>query len=162
MHMKIAVFPGSFDPITSGHVDLVKRALPLFDRIIVAVGINSTKKGVFSLEQRIQWLEEVFKDDDQVSVGHFEGLTVNFCKTHGARYLLRGLRNASDFDYEKTISQLNFIVGDEIETVFLISRPEYSHISSTIVREIIKGDGDIAPFVPDVIARDVQNNTFFT
>lgn len=150
--MKIAVFPGSFDPITRGHVDLVKRAIPLFDKIIVAVGINSSKKkSLFSLEQRLAWLEKVFSTHDKVDVAHFEGLTVHYCKKINANYLLRGLRNASDFDYEKTISQLNNIVGENIETVFLISQPEFSHISSTIVREIIKGDGDASPFLPEEI-----------
>lgn len=146
--MKIAVFPGSFDPITVGHVDLVRRALPLFDRIIVAVGINSTKKYLFPLEQRMEWLRQVFAKYPQVSVDSFENLTAHYCQRIGARYLLRGLRNASDFDYEKTISQLNHIVGDGIETVFLISQPEFSHISSTIVREIIVGGADATPFIP--------------
>jgi len=137
--MKIAVFPGSFDPITSGHVDLVKRALPLFDKVVVAMGINSQKKYLFSETQRLEWLEQVFADEPKVEVGHFENLTANYCKKIGAQYLLRGLRNSSDFDYEKTISQLNQIIGDGLETIFLISQPAYSHISSTIVREIIKG-----------------------
>jgi pantetheine-phosphate adenylyltransferase len=145
---KIAVFPGSFDPITVGHVNLVKRALPLFDKIVVAIGVNSQKKYLFDLDQRKEWLEAVFAEYDQVEVAHFQGLTANYCNEIGARYLLRGLRNASDFDYEKTISQLNNIVGDGIETIFLISQPEYSHISSTIVREIIKGNGDATPFIP--------------
>ena len=146
--MRIAVFPGSFDPITVGHVDLIKRAMPLFDKIVVAIGINSKKQYLFDLNQRIKWLEEVFAEYDKVSVDSFTGLTVHFCAKINARYLIRGLRNASDFDYEKTISQLNHIVGNEIETVFLISKPEYSHISSTIVREIIKGGGDASPFLP--------------
>ena len=145
---KIAVFPGSFDPITVGHVELVKRAIPLFDQIIVAVGVNTQKKYLFTLEERLQWLEDVFSDEDKVSVDSFSGLTAHFCNKVGARYLLRGLRNSSDFDYEKTISQLNNIVGVGLETIFLISRPEYSHISSTIVREIIKGKGDASPFFP--------------
>jgi len=148
---KIAVFPGSFDPITIGHEDLVKRAVPLFDKIIVAVGINSQKKYLFPLEQRLEWLEQVFANESCVEVAHFEGLTANFCKSVNSKYLLRGLRNASDFDYEKTISQLNNIVGDGLETIFLISKPEFSHISSTIVREIIKGKGDVSSFVPKVI-----------
>ena len=146
--MKIAVFPGSFDPITVGHVALVERALPLFDKIIVAVGINTQKKYLFTLEQRMEWLEKVFAKYPQVEVDSFEGLTAHFCTKIGSKYLLRGLRNASDFDYEKTISQLNHIVGDGIETVFLISGPGFSHISSTIVREIILGGGNAKPFVP--------------
>lgn len=146
--MKIAVFPGSFDPITVGHVALVERALPLFDKVVVAVGINSQKKYLFTLEQRMQWLRDVFAKYPQVEVDSFENLTAHYCKKIGAKYLLRGLRNASDFDYEKTISQLNHIVGDGIETVFLISAPEYSHISSTIVRELIIGGGNVKPFIP--------------
>ena len=145
---KIAVFPGSFDPITVGHVDLLLRAIPLFDKIVIAVGINSQKKYLFDLDQRLKWLNEVFADYPTVEVTHFEGLTANFCKKLDAKYLLRGLRNASDFDYEKTISQMNNIIGDGIETIFLISNPEFSHISSTIVREIIKGKGDVSAFVP--------------
>lgn len=145
---KIAVFPGSFDPITVGHVDLVNRALPLFDKIIVAVGVNDQKRTLFSLEQRLDWLETVFVEEPKVETGHFEKLTADYCKRIGAGYLLRGLRNASDFDYEKTISQLNHIIGDGLETIFLISQPGYSHISSTIVREIIKGGGDASPFLP--------------
>jgi pantetheine-phosphate adenylyltransferase len=143
-----AVFPGSFDPITTGHVDLVLRALPLFDEIIVAIGVNSQKQTLFDVDQRKRWIESVFATEPRIKVDVFEGLTVHFCRKVGARYLIRGLRNASDFDYEKTISQLNHIVGDQIETVFLISRPEFSHISSTIVREIIKGKGDARPFLP--------------
>jgi pantetheine-phosphate adenylyltransferase len=146
--MKIAVFPGSFDPITVGHVDLVKRALPLFDKVIVAIGVNSTKKYLFPLEQRMEWLHQVFRDYEKVQVDQFQNLTAHYCRRIGARYLLRGLRNASDFDYEKTISQLNHIVGEGIETVFLIAQPEYTHISSTIVREIILGGADATPFLP--------------
>lgn len=150
-NMKIAVFPGSFDPITTGHVDLVKRSLPLFDKIVVAVGVNTQKKYLFPLETRLSWLEKVFENEPKVEVDSFQNLTAHFCQKIGARYLLRGLRNASDFDYEKTISQLNDIVGEGLETIFLISRPEFSHISSTIVREIIKGGGNASPFIPQEI-----------
>jgi pantetheine-phosphate adenylyltransferase len=146
--MRIAVFPGSFDPITIGHVDLINRALPLFDKIVVAIGENTKKKYLFETERRMEWLNRVFAKTEKVEVGHYRGLTVDFCREIGARFLIRGLRNSSDFDYEKTISQLNHIIGDQIETVFLISRPEYSHISSTIVREIIKGGADASPFLP--------------
>ncbi len=145
---KIAVFPGSFDPITVGHVDLVNRALPLFDKIIVAIGTNAQKKYLFDLDQRINWLKAVFAEEPKVEVDHFENLTAHYCRRIGANYLLRGLRNASDFDYEKTISQLNNIIGEGLETIFLISQPAFSHISSTIVREIIKGKGDASPFLP--------------
>lgn len=148
---RIAVFPGSFDPITSGHVDLVNRALPLFDQIIVAIGVNTAKKYLFDLDQRVEWLETVFANEDKIKVDYFEDLTAKYCRRIGADYLLRGLRNASDFDYEKTISQLNYIIGDNLETIFLISSPGVSHISSTIVREIIKGGGDASRFLPPEI-----------
>ncbi|MEO1514244.1 MAG: pantetheine-phosphate adenylyltransferase [Bacteroidota bacterium] len=149
--MNKAVFPGSFDPITVGHVDLVRRAMPLFDEIIVAIGVNSQKNYLFSLEQRIQWLEEVFADHPQIRVDSFKGLTANYCEQVGAKYLIRGLRQASDFDYEKTISQLNSAINEDLETLFLISKPEFSHISSTIVREIIKGGGDASRFIPSEV-----------
>lgn len=136
---KIAVFPGSFDPITVGHVDIVMRALPFFDKIIVAVGVNDQKKTLFPLPDRLKWLDQVFRDEPKIEIGSFENLTAHYCSRIGAKYLIRGLRNASDFDYEKTISQLNHIVGNGLETIFLISQPAFSHISSTIVREIIKG-----------------------
>ena len=154
--MKIAVFPGSFDPITTGHVDLVKRALPLFDKIYIAIGVNSQKKYLNDLDTRLRWIKETFADEDKVVVDSFEKLTAHYCQRIGARYLLRGLRNASDFDYEKTISQLNDIVGGGLETVFLISRPAYSHISSTIVREIIKGGGDASSFLPQAVLNDIS------
>jgi pantetheine-phosphate adenylyltransferase len=157
--MKIAVFPGSFDPITLGHINLVQRAIPLFDKIIVAVGINQQKVSLYPLEKRLFWLREVFKKDKSVEVDFFEGLTVKFCESRNAHYLIRGLRNASDFDYEKTISQLNTIIGKDLETIFLISTPEFSHISSTIVREIIKGQGDVSAFVPDIIVRELTIST---
>jgi len=153
--MKIAVFPGSFDPITTGHVDLVKRALPLFDKIYIAIGVNSQKKYLHDLDTRLRWIEETFADEEKIIVDSFEKLTAHYCQRIGARYLLRGLRNASDFDYEKTISQLNDIVGGGLETVFLISRPAYSHISSTIVREIIKGGGDASSFLPKAVLKDI-------
>ncbi len=154
--MRIAVFPGSFDPITIGHVDLVLRALPLFDRIVVAVGVNSAKQYLFSLEQRLEWLRQVFAPYPSVQVDHFQRLTAHYCRRIGARYLLRGLRNGSDFDYEKTISQINRIVGGgDLETIFLIAQPGMSHISSTIVREIIVGGGDASPFLPKEVKINV-------
>ena len=146
---RIALFPGSFDPFTKGHQDIVLRGLSLFDEIIIAIGVNSQKQTLFSVEDRKKWIKKVFDGEPKIKVDVFEGLTVHFCKKVDAHYLLRGLRNASDFDYEKTISQLNHIVGEDVETLFLISKPEFSHISSTIVREIIKGKGNARPFLPD-------------
>lgn len=148
---RIAVFPGSFDPITVGHVDLVRRALPLFDEIVVAIGTNSQKSSLFPLDKRLEWLHKVFATFEKVRVDHFEGLTVQYLDKIHANYLLRGLRSASDFDYEKTISQINRMIGHEVETVFLIAHPEYSHISSTIVREVVKGGGPLTGLVPPEI-----------
>lgn len=148
---KIAVFPGSFDPITIGHVEIIKRALPLFDELYVAIGVNSQKKYLFSLKQRTAWLESVFAKEAKINVTHYSGLTTIFCKSVGAKYIVRGLRNSSDFNYEKTIAQLNKVIGNGIETILFNSAPEHSHISSTIVREIIKNNGDVSPFVPPEI-----------
>lgn len=156
--MKIGVFPGSFDPITKGHLDIILRARTLFDKIVVAIGVNSQKKYLFSLEKRKEWLEDVFAEYEDIEVGTFEGLTVNYCREINATHLIRGLRNSSDFDYEKTISQLNNIIGEGLDTMFLISQPEYSHVSSTIVREIIKGNGDVSSFIPEAIAEEIKSS----
>jgi len=153
---KIAVFPGSFDPITVGHEDVVCRALPLFDQIIIAIGINSQKQSLYPLEQRIKWIQEVFKNEPKVTVDSYEGLTVDFCERKKANYLLRGIRSAADFEYEKTIAHLNHDMLPELETILILSRPELSSISSTIVREIIRGKGKVKKFVPKVIAKDFK------
>jgi pantetheine-phosphate adenylyltransferase len=153
---KIAVFPGSFDPITVGHVDIVRRALPLFDKIIIAIGVNSQKASLFALEQRIKWIELVFKGEKKVTVDSYEGLTVNFCEQTNANYLLRGIRSGGDFEYEKTIAHLNHDMLPQLETILILSRPELSSISSTIVREIIRGKGKVGKFVPKEIAKDFK------
>ena len=153
---KIAVFPGSFDPITIGHADIVRRALPLFDEIIIAIGSNSQKESLFSLDQRIKWIKTVFKGEAKVKVESYEGLTVNFCEKKKANYLLRGIRSSGDFEYEKTIAHLNHDMLPSLETILILSRPELSSISSTIVREIIRGKGKIGKFVPKEIVKDFK------
>ncbi|MBL0308199.1 MAG: pantetheine-phosphate adenylyltransferase [Bacteroidetes bacterium] len=153
---KIAVFPGSFDPITIGHEDIVRRALPLFDKVIIAIGSNSQKKSLFSLEQRIEWIDKVFTGEKKVSVESYEGLTVHFCERKNANYLLRGIRSAADFEYEKTIAHLNHDMLPQLETILILARPELSSISSTIVREIIQGKGKMKKFVPKAIAGDFK------
>jgi pantetheine-phosphate adenylyltransferase len=155
MSKKIAVFPGSFDPITTGHVDIVLRALPLFDEVIIAIGENSQKKTLYTLEQRLTWIQRVFKAHPAIQVASFSGLTVNFCKEKGANYIIRGIRSASDFDYEKTIAHLNNAMFPEIETIIILSKPELSSISSTIVREIIRGKGKVDKFVPAEIVEEM-------
>lgn len=145
---KICLFPGTFDPITLGHVDVIKRSISLFDKIIVAIGINSQKTPMFSIEQRTAWIEDIFKDYPQVSVASYSGLTINFCKEVGAQYMLRGIRYIADFEYEKAIADMNRMLAPEVETIFLTCAPEYTTISSTIVRDVIRNGGDVSKIVP--------------
>lgn len=154
---KIAVFPGSFDPITIGHEDIVKRASTIFDEIIIAIGVNTQKKYLFDLHTRINWIEKVFEKHQNVVVKSYNGLTINFCQEIGAKYIIRGIRSSADFEYEKTIAQLNHMMQPEVDTFLILSSPELSAISSTIVREIIIGKGDISKFIPEVIATEVKD-----
>ena len=151
MSKKIAIFPGSFDPFTIGHESVITRALPLFDEIVVAIGSNTNKKAYFSMEQRIQMIRQVFSENDRVMVESFQGLTVEYCRQKGARYLLRGLRTSSDFEYERAIAQTNKAMYPELESVFLLTIPEHTPINSTIVRDIIRLGGDASQFIPKVI-----------
>ena len=151
MNKRIAVFAGTFDPVTMGHVDVVRRAAPLFDEIIIAIGVNTAKKTLFSLEKRTEWLERTFSDLSNIRIDHYEGLTVNFCESVGAKYLLRGLRNGTDFDYEAHIAQLNKSLDSKIETVFMMTSPEFSFISSTLVRDLVIHQGDYQPYVPNSV-----------
>ncbi len=146
--MKIAVFPGSFDPITLGHKDIVTRAIPLFDKIIVAVGENATKKYMFPLEQRLQWIRETFKDHSNIETDTYSGLTVKYCHEKGAGFILRGLRNPADFEFEKAVAQTNRKLQPDLETVFLLTSSGLSSISSSIVRDVIRHGGDYSQFVP--------------
>jgi pantetheine-phosphate adenylyltransferase len=149
---RIAVFPGSFDPITRGHESVILRAVPLFDKIIVAVGINAEKKSFFTLEQRLEWLKQVFRNEPRISIMQYEGLTIDFCREVNAKFLLRGLRTSADFEFERSIGQINKQMEPDIETVFLLTAPEYTALTSSIVRDIVRNGGDPAPFVPVVIS----------
>jgi pantetheine-phosphate adenylyltransferase len=148
---KTAVFPGSFDPFTVGHEAIVKRALSIFDEVIIAVGANALKKSFYSVETREKMIASVFSGEPRVSVAHYEGLTVDFCKTHKAGYILRGLRTAADFEFERAIAQINRAMAPEVESVFILTAPEHSPINSTIVRDIIRSGGDASMFVPRTI-----------
>ncbi|MFD0976310.1 pantetheine-phosphate adenylyltransferase [Salinimicrobium gaetbulicola] len=150
--MKKAVFPGSFDPITLGHVDIIERGLPLFDEIILAIGVNADKKYMFSLEDRVKFLEETFKDQPKIKVMTYEGMTVDFCKKQNADFILRGLRSSTDFDFEKVIGQTNFKMTG-IETLFFITSSGKSHISSTVVRDVIRNGGDYSFMVPKAVKK---------
>ncbi|NOY49335.1 MAG: pantetheine-phosphate adenylyltransferase [Chlorobi bacterium] len=145
---KIAIFPGSFDPITLGHVSIVKRAAPLFDKIIVSIGINSLKNYMFSVEKRKKWIMEVFKGLENVEVETYEGLTIDYCRKVGANYILRGLRTAADFEFERGIGQVNHMMSDNIETVFLLTEAKYTPITSSIVRDVFKNGGDVSKLIP--------------
>ncbi len=149
---KIAVFPGSFDPVTRGHEEIVRRALPLFDSVVVAVGENSGKQGYFPVEHRLRWLTETFAGEARVTVSRYSGLTVDLCRQIGAQYILRGLRTAADFEFERGIAQMNRAMEAGIETLFLLCDPQYSALSSSIVRDIHRHGGDIRPFIPAAIA----------
>ena len=147
--IKKAVFPGSFAPFTKGHESVVLRALPLFDEIVIAVGTNSEKNEYFSLEERYKWILQVFTNEPKISVQKYEGLTIDFCEKVKANYILRGLRNSSDFKYEKGIAQMNRSMKKHIDTIFIITEPEVSHISSTLVRDVVKNGGNVSQFVPE-------------
>jgi len=148
---KICLFPGTFDPITMGHVDVIKRSAGLFDKLIVAIGVNSQKTPMFSVEQRIAWIDEIFKDIPNISATSYTGLTINFCKEVGAQYMMRGIRYIADFEYEKAIADMNRMLNPEVETIFLTCAPEYTTISSTIVRDVIRNGGDVSKIVPKEI-----------
>jgi pantetheine-phosphate adenylyltransferase len=150
---KIALFPGSFDPFTNGHYDVVKRGAALFDELIIAIGNNSAKQRYLPVEEMVESIENLFREEPTISVRIFKGLTADFAREVGARYLLRGLRNTTDFEYENTISQANRLLYKELETVFLITSPPLAYISSSIVREIHKYGGNVDDFIPFRIFR---------
>ena len=150
--MRKAIFPGSFDPITLGHCDIIRRAIPLFDEIVLAIGVNSSKKYMFTLEERIAFLEKTFQDEPKIRVTQYKGLTVDFCKKEKASFILRGLRNPADFEFEKAIAQTNRLISG-IDTVFLLTSADTSYISSSIVRDILRNGGDISKLVPKTVQK---------
>ncbi len=147
---RIAVFPGSFDPLTLGHYDIILRGLTLFDELIIAIGINTEKKYMFSMEDRKKFISEAFKNEPRIKVLSYQGLTVDFCKQQQANFILRGLRNPGDFEFEKAIAHTNRKLA-EIETVFLLTSSGKSYISSSIVRDVIRNGGDYTGLVPDTV-----------
>lgn len=152
---KIALFPGTFDPITIGHVDIIRRSLMLFDKLYVGIGDNSQKTTLFSPQTRLHWLEEIFKKEPKIESLIYEGLTVDCCKRLNANFILRGVRFVSDFEYEKSIADMNRTLDPNIETFFLTCIPAYTSIASTIVRDVIKNGGDASAFLPDVVIKDI-------
>lgn len=154
--MKVAVFPGSFDPITLGHQNIVERALPLFDKVIVAIGTNSTKQYLFDLEKRKAMIEATFGHLDNVSVETYKGLTIDFCQSKGANYIIRGIRNVADYNYENGIAQMNKAMNEDIETLFMTTLPAYSAINSTIVRDILVNGGNVEQFIPKAVSQLIK------
>jgi pantetheine-phosphate adenylyltransferase len=156
--LRICLFPGTFDPVTLGHIDIINRAIPLFDKIYVGIGINSSKSPMFSAEQRMEWFKEIYKDEPNVESVIYDGLTVNYCKTINAHFILRGIRYVSDFEYEKTIADANRTLDPDIETIFLTGEPKYTSVASTIVRDIIRNGGNASLFLPEVVNISLQNH----
>jgi pantetheine-phosphate adenylyltransferase len=148
---RICLFPGTFDPITKGHVDVIRRAVSLFDRLVIGIGTNSSKQPMFTVEQRCEWIADIFKDDKRIEATDYTGLTIDYCKRIDAHYILRGIRYISDFEYEKAIADMNRMLAPEIETLFLTCSPEFSTISSTLVRDVIRNGGNVKLFVPEEV-----------
>jgi len=153
---RICLFPGTFDPVTLGHIDIIDRSLPLFDKVVVGIGINASKNPMFTADQRKQWFEEIYKNQPQVEVAIYDGLTVKFCQSIGAKFILRGIRYVSDFEYVKTIADANRTMDRHIETIFLTGEPKYTSVASTIVRDIIRNGGDASPFLPEAVIKSLN------
>jgi pantetheine-phosphate adenylyltransferase len=156
--MRIALFPGTFDPVTFGHIDIIERALPLFDKLYIGIGTNANKLPMFSDRQRKQWLEEIFRNESKIKTVVYDGLTVECCKKIKANYIVRGIRYVNDFEYEKAIADMNRSLDENIETVFLTCLPKYTSVASTLVRDVIRNGGDVSQFVPDVVLKTIQQN----
>ena len=153
---KICLFPGTFDPVTLGHTDIIDRALPLFDKLVIGIGRNVNKVPMFSDQQRLQWLMDIYKDNPKVEAVLYEGLTVDCCKQHGANFILRGIRYVNDFEYEKAIADMNRSLDFQIETVFLTCLPQYTSVASTLVRDVLRNGGDVTQFLPKVVADSLK------
>ena len=154
---RIALFPGTFDPITLGHVDIINRALPLFDKFFIGIGRNANKEPMFSEEQRLEWIQHMYKEDSRIDVVVYEGLTVDCCQKVGANFIVRGIRYVNDFEYEKAIADMNRSLDHHIETVFLTCLPQYTSVASTLVRDVIRNGGDATPFPPGPVAKTLLN-----
>ena len=150
------MFPGTFDPVTLGHTDIIGRALPLFDRLVIGIGRNSNKTAMFSEDQRLDWLREIYKDEPKIHVLAYDGLTVNCCKLIGADFILRGIRYVNDFEYEKAIADMNRSLAHNVETIFLTCLPEYTSVASTLVRDVIRNHGDVSQFLPEAVKKTIQ------
>ncbi len=154
--MRICLFPGTFDPVTLGHTDIINRALPLFDKLVIGIGRNSNKQPLFSEQQRIDWLNEIYAGNDKVEAVLYDGLTVKCCKEIGADFILRGIRYVNDFEYEKAIADMNRSLVENIETIFLTCLPQFTSVASTLVRDVLKNGGDVTKFLPTVVNETIK------
>ena len=154
---RIGLFPGTFDPITIGHLDIINRSLPLFDKLYIGIGRNANKVPMFTEEQRLGWIREIYKDNPKVDAVVYEGLTVKACKEVGANFIVRGIRYVNDFEYEKAIADMNRSLDTHIETVFLTCLPQYTSVASTLVRDVLKNGGDVLQFLPEVVALSITH-----
>jgi pantetheine-phosphate adenylyltransferase len=154
--MRICLFPGTFDPITYGHIDIIDRSLRLFDKLVIGIGINANKQPMFSAEQRVTWIKAIYKNEPRIDCVTYDGLTVECCKRIKAQYILRGIRYVSDFEYEKAIADMNRSLDGGIETIFLTCLPKYTSVASTLVRDVIRNGGDVSQFVPDAVLHSIR------
>ena len=157
---RVALFPGTFDPITIGHIDIIDRAIPLFDKLVIGIGRNANKAPMFSEEQRMGWINEIYNNNPNVEAVIYDGLTINCCKRVGANFILRGIRYVNDFEYEKAIADMNRSLDTNIETVFLTCLPQYTSVASTLVRDVIRNGGDATQFLPAAVANAIMNGRF--
>ena len=153
---RICLFPGTFDPFTLGHKDIIDRALPLFDKLVIGIGRNANKTPLFSEEQRLEWINEIYKEESKISAVVYEGLTVDCCKKINARFILRGIRYVNDFEYEKAIADMNRSLEHKVETVFLTCLPQYTSVASTLVRDVLRNGGDVSQFLPELVQRSIR------
>ncbi len=153
---RICLFPGTFDPVTLGHIDIINRSLNLFDKVIIGIGKNSNKAPLYSPEERLYWVKEIYKDEPKVDAVVYEGLTAECCKRVGAKFILRGIRYVNDFEYEKAIADMNRSLDSSIETIFLTCLPQYTSVASTLVRDVIRNGGDVSQFVPKVVLKSIK------
>ena len=153
---RICLFPGTFDPVTLGHVDIIDRSLNLFDKVVIGIGKNTNKIAMYSEEKRLEWLKEIYKDEPKVEALVYEGLTAECCKRVGAKFILRGIRYVNDFEYEKAIADMNRSLDSTIETIFLTCLPEYTSVASTLVRDVIRNGGDVSQFLPSVVRKSIK------
>lgn len=156
--MRISLFPGTFDPVTLGHIDIINRAIPLFDKVVIGIGRNANKTPMFAEEQRLKWLKDIYANEPKVDAIVYEGLTVSCCKQVGAQFIVRGIRYVNDFEYEKAIADMNRSLVNEIETIFFTCLPQFTSVASTLVRDVLKNGGDVSQFLPTIVNESISNN----